>query len=317
MKFDQVRSSPKARRQAAELGIDLSNVADGDRPLRAADVIAMHSATSDTISVTQAADSTDSGPTGLPFTKAGESFVGLTEGTYFVQHSRDRLMTAQRTQESLASAATAWSVTEVDYANVDRSRTDLAGAWKARYGSSLSYLPYVMRAVSLALMDYPHLNAQYLDDGLLVSESVNLGVAANVGTRDRGVCVVRDAQNLSIAETAIAFMRVTGSARSGTISADDHPAPTFCIANNGMYGNVLTMPIINQPNVGILSFDLVTLRPALITLEDGSFGIGVRPKGALALSWDNRAVDGAYAAKFLARVGCVLETTVWDVTIPG
>jgi 2-oxoglutarate dehydrogenase E2 component (dihydrolipoamide succinyltransferase) len=234
-----------------------------------------------------------------------------------VQHSRIRRITAQRTKESLAVSSTAWSVTEVDYANVDRFRKPLSGAWKARYGSSLTYLPFVLRAVSLALTEYPHLNAQYREDGLLVNESVNLGVAVDLGAGGLSVPVIRDAQSLSVVDTALELNRVAGAARSGTLGADDYAGSTFAVTNNGSYGSVLTMPIINQPNVGILSFDAVTLQPAVVSLADGSHGIAVRPKGALALSWDHRAIDGAYAAKFLTQVKSLLETTAWDVSLPA
>ncbi len=238
-------------------------------------------------------------------------------GQYLLQHSRVRRLTAQRTRDSLSASATAWSVTEVDYANVDRSRKALTGAWKVRYGSSLTYLPYVLRSVSLALVQYPRLNAEFRDDGLLVSESVHLGVAVDLGDGGLSVPILRDAQSLSVAETAIELSRVSGAARSGTLGADDYAGSTFAVTNNGSFGSVLTMPIINQPNVGILSFDAVTMQPAVVTLEDGSYGIAVRPKGALALSWDHRAIDGAYAASFLTVVKNLLETTAWDVSLPN
>jgi 2-oxoglutarate dehydrogenase E2 component (dihydrolipoamide succinyltransferase) len=238
------------------------------------------------------------------------------EGTYLVQHSRVRRITAQRTKESLQLAAQAWSVTEVDYSMVDRSRKSLSAAWKARFGTSLTYLPYVLRSVSLALREFPHLNAAFTDDGLLVSESVHLGVAVDLGTGGLSVPVLRNADGLSVADTAVELARVAGAARSGTLGADDYAGSTFAVTNNGSYGSVLTMPIINQPNVGILSFDAVTQQPSVVTLEDGSYGIAVRPKGALALSWDHRAIDGAYAARFLTHVKDLLETTQWDVSLP-
>jgi 2-oxoglutarate dehydrogenase E2 component (dihydrolipoamide succinyltransferase) len=239
------------------------------------------------------------------------------EGTYVVQHSRVRRITAQRTRDSLATSATAWSVTEVDYGAIDESRKALSGEWKARFGSSLTYLPYVLRAVSLALIEFPHLNAQFREDGLVVSEGVGLGVAVDLGAGGLSVPVIKDAQSRSVAQMALELTRLAGAARSGTLTLDDYAGATFAVTNNGSYGSVLTMPIINQPNVGILSFDAVTKQPSVVTLDDGSYAIAIRSKGALALSWDHRAIDGAYAARFLTHVKALLETTAWDVSLPA
>jgi pyruvate dehydrogenase E2 component (dihydrolipoamide acetyltransferase) len=288
---ERTRSTPKARRLAQELGVDLATLSSGRRVVRAGDVVAAVASASPAI------------PPPSP-------------GQYLLQHSRIRRITAQRTRDSLSIAATAWSVTEVDYSNVDVSRKALTAAWKSRFGSSLTYLPYVLRAVSLALVQYPRLNAEYREDGLLVSEAVNIGVAVDLGDGGLSVPVLRDAAHLSVADAALELNRIAGAARSGTLGADDYSGSTFAVTNNGSYGTVLTMPVINQPNVGILSFDAVTLQPAVVTLGDGSLGIAIRPKGALALSWDHRAIDGAYAAKFLSAVKSLLETTAWDVSLP-
>ena len=306
------RTSPKARRLARELGVDVAALAASGRIVHARDVVAASSTPAPLASASPTGSA--SAPT-APAAPAAPTEV--LPGTYLVQHSRVRRITAQRTRESLSLAATAWSVTEVDYSAVDRSRKALTGAWKAKFGSSLTYLPYVLRAVSVALMEYPHLNAQYREDGLLVNETVNLGVAVDLGAGGLIVPVIRDAQDRSVADTAVALQSLAGAARSGTITADDLAGSTFAVTNNGSYGSVLTMPIINQPHVGILSFDAVTQQPGIVDLGDGSLGIGVRPRGNLALSWDHRAIDGAYAAKFLTHVKSLLETTAWDVSLPA
>jgi len=311
MEAGRPRSTPKARRLARELGIDLTAVATTGGFVRAGDVEA---AAGSVASVPPPATPTATAPAAELTAKPAPTIA--PEGTYLVQHPRIRRITAQRTRESLATSATAWSVTEVDYANVDVSRKALTAAWKARYGSSLTYLPYVLRSVSLALQAYPHLNAQYREDALIVSESVHLGVAVDLGTGGLTVPVIRDADRLSVADTAVALTRLAGAARSGTLSPDDMAGSTFAVTNNGSFGSVLTMPIINQPNVGILSFDAVTPQPSVVTLPDGTLGIGIRPKGALALSWDHRAIDGAYAASFLTHVKSLLETTAWSVSLP-
>lgn len=293
-------STPRARRLARELGVPLTDLGPG--PVRAADVLAAAERPSRAATVTPA-------PPAAPATP-------VEPAQYLVQHSRVRRITAERTRGSLSAAATAWSVTEVDYAQVDRSRRALTASWRARYGTSLTYLPYVLRATALALLDFPHLNAQYREDGLLVSEDVHLGIAVDLGAGGLVVPVIRDAQARSVADLAIALQGLAGAARSGTLAPDAMAGATFVVTNNGSAGSVLTMPIINQPNVGILSFDAVTAQPAVVDLPDGGQGIGIRPRGALALSWDHRAIDGAYAGGFLSRIRSTLETTDWDVSLP-
>lgn len=297
-------STPKARRLAKELGVDLASISG--RPIRAADVVSAAAAPPAPAAVDITAPTTAPAQPTVP-----------SDGAYLVQHSRVRRITAQRTRESLATAATAWSVTEVDYSRVDRSRRPLSAEWKARFGTSLTYLPYVLRAATLALVSYPHLNAEYREDGLLVSESVTLGVAVDLGSGGLSVPVIHNAQTLSVSALAIELAHVAGAARSGTLTADDYAGATFSVSNNGSAGSVLTMPVINQPNVGILSFDAVSMQPAAVLLDDGNYGIAVRPKGALALSWDHRAIDGAYAAQFLSHIKDTLETTLWDVSLPS
>lgn len=294
------RSTPRARRLARELGVALADLGAG--PIRAADVLAAAQRPAPAATQTSTPPVAPAPP--------------VESAQYLVQHSRVRRITAERTRGSLSAAATAWSVTEVDYAQVDRSRRALTGLWKARYGASLTYLPYVLRATALALLEFPHLNAQYRDDGLLVNEDVHLGIAVDLGAGGLVVPVIRDAQALSVADLALALQSLAGAARSGTLAPDAMAGATFAVTNNGSAGSVLTMPIINQPNVGILSFDAVTAQPAVVDLPDGGQGIGIRPRGALALSWDHRAIDGAYAGRFLSRIKTTLETTDWDVSLP-
>ncbi len=167
------------------------------------------------------------------------------------------------------------------------------------------------------MRQHPHLNSQFRADALVVSEAVNLGVAVDLGADGLIVPVIRDADVLSVAGIAMALQSLAGAARSGTLGADALTGATFVVANNGSFGSVLTMPIINQTNAAILSFDAVVTKPSVVTLVDGSLGVGSRPIGALAMSWDHRAIDGAYAATFLSHVKALLETTSWDVSLPA
>ena len=100
-------------------------------------------------------------------------------------------------------------------------------------------------------------------------------------------------------------------ARTKKLSADELAGGTFTLTNAGAYGTMLTAPVINQPQIAILSTDGVKKRPVVVELPDGSDAIVVHPTGNLALAWDHRAVDGAYAAAFLARIKDILETRDW------
>jgi 2-oxoglutarate dehydrogenase E2 component (dihydrolipoamide succinyltransferase) len=99
------------------------------------------------------------------------------------------------------------------------------------------------------------------------------------------------------------------------LSPDEIQGGTFTISNNGSAGSVLTMPIINQPQVAILSTDAIVRKPVVVTSSDGSESIAIHPVGNLAMSWDHRAFDGAYAARFLARVKQILETQDWSAEL--
>ena len=126
------------------------------------------------------------------------------------------------------------------------------------------------------------------------------------------VPVIRDAAGRSVGELARAINDLATRARSRKLSPDDVGGATFTISNNGSAGSVLTMPIINQPQVAILSTDAIVEKPVVSRDPDGTRTIVIHPVGALAMSWDHRAFDGAYAAAFLSRVKRALETEDWD-----
>jgi pyruvate/2-oxoglutarate dehydrogenase complex dihydrolipoamide acyltransferase (E2) component len=225
--------------------------------------------------------------------------------------SRIRQRTADRMVASLAGAAHALVITDVDYGRVDAARTAEKEAFRAREGTSLTFLPFVARAVTHALPRFPLMNALVGADELTVHRRINLGIAVDLEFEGLVVPVVKDAQDLRVRGLARRIAEVADRARRGRLMPDDVTGGTFTITNPGGFGTFVTAPIINHPQVAILSTDSVQMRPVAVALDDGSWGVAVHPVGHLSLSFDHRAVDGAYASAFLAEVKQSLETADW------
>jgi len=205
----------------------------------------------------------------------------------------------------------AFSVVEVDYANVDLARNAVKDEWKANEGFSLTYLPFISRAVIDALDDFPHLNASVGEGELIVHNYVDLGIAVDLDYQGLIVPVIRSAEDKRLHAIARDINDLATRARSKRLGPDEISGGTFTISNNGSAGSVLTMPIINQPQVAILSTDAITRKPVVVATADGGEAIAVHPVGNLAMAWDHRAFDGAYAARFLVKVKELLETKDW------
>jgi len=209
----------------------------------------------------------------------------------------------------------AFTVVEVDYNNVDRTRLAVKEQWKASEGFSLTYLPFISRAVVDALAEFPHLNASIDGDNLVVHNFVDLGIAVDLDYQGLLVPVVRSADAKRLRAIAREINDLASRARSRKLSPDEIQGGTFTLSNNGSAGALITMPIINQPQVAILSTDMIVRRPVVVTGADGSESIAIHPMGHLSMSWDHRAYDGAYAGRFLARVKQILETQDWSAEL--
>ena len=229
--------------------------------------------------------------------------------------SKIRKLTGSHMIMSKSTSPHAFSVVEVDYANVDRARTAIKESWKAGEGFSLTYLPFISRAVVDALREFPHLNASIDGDNLIVHEYVDLGIAVDLDYTGLLVPVVRNADGKRIRAIAREINDLASRARNRKLSPDEIQGGTFTISNNGSAGSVLTMPIINQPQVAILSTDAIVRKPVVVTATDGSESIAIHPVGNLSMSWDHRAFDGAYSGRFLARVKQILESQDWSAEL--
>ncbi|HSP03933.1 MAG TPA: 2-oxoglutarate dehydrogenase, E2 component, dihydrolipoamide succinyltransferase [Acidimicrobiales bacterium] len=239
-----------------------------------------------------------------PAPKAGERDTA-------VPHTRIRRATAEHMRRSVDTSAHVYASIEVDFDAVDRVRAAHKEQFKADEGFSLTYLPFISRALVDAIREFPKVNASFGDDELIVHNYVNLGIAVDLDFDALLVPVVSNADQLRMRAIGRTIMDLAGRARSKKLSPDELSGGTFTITNPGPYGTTMTMPIINQPQVAILSTDAVKRRPVVIDLPDGSEAIGIHPTGNLTLTWDHRAFDGAYAAAFLARMKELLETMDW------
>lgn len=214
----------------------------------------------------------------------------------------------------VASVATSPHVgmgVEIDFHAVEAARQARGEAWRAREGFGLSYLPFVARAVCQALEDHPHLNASVDGDSLVVHRDINLGIAVDLDFDGLIVPVIHGAGRRTVPELAREIARLSGLARTRELSLDDVSGGTYTISNPGPFGTAFTIPILNQPQVGILSTDGVRRRPWVVADTDGEERVGIRPVGTAIQSFDHRALDGAYSASFLRRLRTILETTDW------
>ena len=232
-----------------------------------------------------------------------------------VRLSKIRKLTGSHMVMSKGVSPHAFSVVEVDFANVDITRNQVKGEWKSSEGFGLTYLPFITRAVVEALEEFPHLNASVSDDDLVVHNFIDIGIAVDLDFQGLLVPVVRAAETKRLRAIAREINDLAGRARSRHLSPDEISGGTFTISNNGSAGSVLTMPIINQPQVAILSTDAITRKPVVVRAADGGEGIAIHPVGNLAMAWDHRAFDGAYAAGFLVKIKQALETRDWSAEL--
>lgn len=205
---------------------------------------------------------------------------------------------------------------EVDFEGVEQVRRAHREEFKAEHGFSLTYLPFIARAVCDAIHEYPHINASMGDNEIVVHNYVNLAVAVDLDFQGLLAPVVVDADRKRLTAIAEEVADLSRRARAKKLNADEISGGTFTITNPGQWGTMMQFPIINQPQVAILSTDGIRRRPVVVTAADGSEAIAIHSVGVLALAWDHRAFDGAYVAAFLDHVRSIIETRDWHVEMP-
>ncbi|MDP2400280.1 MAG: dihydrolipoamide acetyltransferase family protein [Burkholderiales bacterium] len=221
-----------------------------------------------------------------------------------------RKRVAENMAKSWQTSPHVLQVVEADFLKVDQARAAHGAAWKAREGFSLTYLPFIVRAVSIALGKFPKLNASLSGDGLTLHRRINIGIAVDLNFDGLVVPVLKDVPSKSLPQIAKEINDLASRARAGRLRPDEMTEGTYTITNNGAFGTVITAPIINQPQVAIMSADGIRKKPVVVENEGGD-AIAIRPVGVLAQSFDHRAVDGSYSASFLAEVKNALESRNW------
>ncbi len=292
--------SPLVRRLAAEHGLDLSLIVGtgtGGR-ITKKDVSAA-------IATGGAGPAAVAGHPAVPspaLQAVPAAVAGAGEEVVPMSHIRKAI--AAHMVGSLQVSARAWNMIEVDMEEIVRLRERVKAEFAAREGFNLTYTAFVVRATVDALLAHPMVNAELRGEEIVLKHYVNMGVAVSY---DEGliVPVVRGADGMNLVGLARAINDLATRARSKKLKPDEVQGATFTITNPGPFGSILSVPIINQPNVGILAFDAIEKRVAVM-----NDAIAIRHRVYISMSWDHRVIDGALAAQFLARVKQNLET--WD-----
>jgi len=218
--------------------------------------------------------------------------------------SHIRKLIGQHMISSLQTSARAWTMVEVNVDHLVKLRDRAKDAFKAKHGVNLTYLPFVIRATCDALLTHPEVNASLRGDEIVRHRSVHMGIAVSY---DEGliVPVIKGADAMNTVGLARAIVDLAGRARAHQLKPDEIQGSTFTITNPGPYGSIASVPIINQPNTGILSLDAIQKRAVVI-----GDTIAIRSMVNISMSWDHRTIDGEIATRFLARVKQNLES--WD-----
>jgi 2-oxoisovalerate dehydrogenase E2 component (dihydrolipoyl transacylase) len=242
-------------------------------------------------------------PTPVPAPTAGDTEIPL---------SQMRKGIARKMTQVKQTVPHAYTVVEVDMTSVVRWREANNMAFKAREGASLSYVAVVVKAVTETLRKHPTLNSQFAEDRIILKQAMNVGIAVAV---DNGliVPVIHNADQLSISGVNARIRDISSRAHAGRLRLDELQGGTFTVNNTGWFGSVVSMPIVNAPEVAILSMEAIVKRPRVIEIE-GEDVIAVRHMMNMTCSFDHRVLDGAQVGFFLADVRTFLEE--WDAATP-
>jgi len=309
--------SPVVRRLAAEHDIDLATVAGSGASGRIrredieAAITARGAATAPAIvPVPEAAAAPALAAAAVPSPSAAAASAGA--GDEIVKLSRMRLITADLMLRSLNTSAHVWTSVEVDFEKVEKVRQRHKEQFKQHEGVSLTYLPFIARAVCDALREYPAVNASIDIEAqtMTLHRYVNLGVSVDLNQQGLLAPVVKNADALNLRGLARNISAVAVAARARKLSAADMSGSTFTITNPGPFASYASAPVINQPNVAILSTDGITRRPVAV-----SDAIAIHHVSILGFSYDHRAFDGSTASLFLRQIRDAIQDRDWEAEL--
>ena len=315
----RTKSSPLVRNIAKEHGIDISRISGSGMSGRVtkSDIMSFI----DTGAAVRPQDLLVKGST-MPQTQSQVSrgtavsewletsnSVPLTDsvGDRVEKMSVMRKKIAEHMTFSKQTSAHVTSVYEIDMTNVARFREKNKAEFQSRYGTKLTYMPFIFQTVTNAIRQFPIVNAQVSGENIVYKGDINLGMAVAL---DGGliVPVIKNADSLSLSGLALAANDLADRARNKKLSPDEVTNGTFTITNPGVFGGLFGTPIINQPQVAILCVGTIEKRPKVLTSPEGDDYIAIRRMAYFALTYDHRIVDGADAERFLAFMKELLET---------
>ncbi len=314
---ERQRISPLARRLAREHGIDLHEITGtgaGGR-VRKEDILAYvaqrHSAAAAPAAPAASIERRESQPAPSPAPAAPVAATAAGEDEEIVTPTRMRLAIAEHMVRSKRTAPHATTVVEVDMTNIAKWLEKNKDEFRRREGYGISFVPFVMKAVCEGIRKFPMINASWTEDNkIIIKKRINLGLAV---ATDVGLVVptVHDADQYTLAGLAKQVNALAQRARANKLTVQDMQGSTFVVNNPGVFGTIISVPIINQPHAAILSMDAVVKRPVVI--EDDA--IAVRSMMYLCLSFDHRILDGAGAAGFLQAVRTKLQSYSREIDV--
>jgi 2-oxoglutarate dehydrogenase E2 component (dihydrolipoamide succinyltransferase) len=307
----KTRSSPLVRNIAKEHGVDISRIPGSGISGRVTkkDILSFI----DTGAALRPEDLLQKGaakPISQPAAQAPP--VATVVGDRVEPMSVMRKKIAEHMTFSKQTSAHVTSVYEIDMTNVAKFRDANKAKFQERFGTKLTYMPFIFQAVNTALRKFPVVNSQISGDKVIYKGDINLGMAVAL---DWGliVPVIKKADLLSLSGLAQAANDLADRARTKKLMPDEVSGGTFTITNPGVFGGLFGTPIINQPQVAILCVGTIEKRPKVITTADGDDVIAVRLMAYFALTYDHRIVDGADAEKFLSFMKEYLETNAFSL----
>ena len=235
--------------------------------------------------------------------KVAQSISGAVE---IIEMDRTRRLIADHMVRSKQTAPHVTSFVEIDVTDIVNWRNRVKGDFKAKNQENITFTPIFIEAVAKAIKDFPLINVSVEGTNILVKKSINIGMATALPSGNLIVPVIKDADQLNLFGLTKQVNQLANKARNNQLKPQDIQEGTFTLTNVGTFGNVMGTPIINQPQVAILSVGKIQKKPAVLETEFGDV-IAVRQMMFLSLSYDHRVVDGMLGGSFLRRVGDYLE----------
>jgi pyruvate dehydrogenase E2 component (dihydrolipoamide acetyltransferase) len=295
----RTKSSPLVRKIAAEHGLNISSLQGSG--------VAGRVTKRDILGFIESGASAPATPSRFPLPASGVPLPEPWPGDVVEPMTKMRALISDHMVASRHTSAHVTSFIEVDFTRVARIRAKKKAEFEAATGQKLSYMPFIIKAVTQGLQAFPIMNSSVAGTSIIYRKQINIGVAVAL---DWGliVPVIKHADDLSLSGITRALNDLAARARAKKLSPEEVQEGTFTITNPGVFGSLMGTPIINQPQVAILGVGAIEKRPKILTGADGEDTIAIRTCAYFSISFDHRVIDGAVADQFLAFVKKTIET---------